>query len=155
MDAPAPKRFAHFSDEELKNKAEAVQKKNTLRNEDKAVRALKAYLNEIGAESDDFFTFTESELDSHLTKFWFSLRKQKKANGDTFYRVSSIYTLRHSLNRALKRYGHNYDITRKECISFTKSIKSFEDAIAELKKNGLGYVSNTKEITQKGNFWLR
>ena len=128
----------------IKEQIRCSTKKNTIRNEEKAVRAFKAYLSEISSKSDNFFTFTESELDQHLAKFWFSLQKQKKdtdSDEETFYRVSSMYTMWHSLNRALKRYGHNFDITRKECISFTKSIKAFKDVIAELKKN-----------TQAGNF---
>ena len=90
------KHFAHFTEEELKNKSDAVQKKNTIRNEEKALRAFKAYLNEISSKSDNFFTFTESELDQHLAKFWFSLQKQKKdtdTDEETFYRVSSMYTM--------------------------------------------------------------
>ena len=154
MDPPPPKCFAHFSDEELKQKGENVQKKNTIRNEEKAVRAFKDYLTEVDAENNNFFVFTERELDSHMAKFWFALRKKKKSGGDdsdNYYCVSSMYTMRQSLNRALKRYGHEFDITKKSCVSFTKSIKAFEDAIAELKKLGKGFMINTPEINPTGN----
>ena len=166
MEGPPRKRFAHYSEEELKEKSESVQKKNTLKNEEKAERAFKSYLTEIGVKNTDFYTYTEAELDGHLAKFWFGPRKvPKRGNKSTFmsdindveavednkYKVGSLYTMRHSLNRALKRYGHNFDITKKASISFTKSIKAFEDAIAELKKEGKGFVRNTPEITQAGN----
>ena len=152
---PPAKRFAHFSEKELEEKALSVQKKNTLRNEEKAVRAFKEYLSEVEAPTD-FFVFNEPELDSYLSKFWFCLRKKKKTNHDNsdHYRVSSMYTMRHSLNRALKRYGHEFDITKKSCTSFTKSIKAFEDAIAELKKMGKGYVINYPEIPDSGNCYI-
>ena len=59
-----------------------------------------------------------------------------------------MYTMHHSLNRALKRYGHEFDITKKIFFtSFTISIKAFDDAVVELKKLGKGYVINTPEIT--------
>ena len=40
MAQPPVKHFAHFTEEELKNKSDAVQKKNTIRNEEKAVRGI-------------------------------------------------------------------------------------------------------------------
>ena len=164
MDGPPTKRFAIYSNDELKQKAEAVQKKNTLKNEEKAERAFKAFLTESGVENNDFYTYTKSELDSHLAKFWFGARKAPKKTkktsfmskdteadiDDNKYKVGSLYTMRHSLNRALKRYGHNFDITKKSSISFTKSIKAFEGAIAELKKEGKVFVENTPEVAQTG-----
>ena len=58
--------------------------------------------------------------------------------------------MRYGLNRALKRFGHNYDITKKASISFTKSIDAYEDAQREQKAQGYGYVSSYKEIPLEG-----
>ena len=64
--AEAKKCFAHFSDEELVSKQKKVQNPSTLKNKEAAERLLKEYLREVGAESDNFYTFTEKELDKHL-----------------------------------------------------------------------------------------
>ena len=127
-------------------KQKDLQNKNSLKNEKKAERAFKLYLSEAGEEDTDFHSYSEEKLDYHLSKFWFAAHTQ---NGD-YYHVSSLDNLRHSLNRSLKRFGHNYDITKSECISFTKSIKAFKDATAELKKQGKSYVENTKGIPPQG-----
>ena len=71
MAQPPVKHFAHFTEEELKNKSDAVQKKTLLEMKRKLLEVFKAYVNEISSKSDNFFTFTESELDQHLAKFWF------------------------------------------------------------------------------------
>ena len=60
-------------------------------------------------------------------------------------------TTRYSLNRALVNYGHNFDITHKNSLSFKRSIKAFEDSQKDKKKRGLGHVKNTEEIPQEGN----
>ena len=147
MGEPKKKRFKLLTDAELTDKQKQLQNKNSLKNEKKAEKAFKLYLEEVGEEDNNFYTYTEAHFDYHLAKFWFAARTEK---GD-FYRVNSLENLRHSLNRALKRFGHAYDITKPECISFTKSIKAFKDAISEFKKSGKGYVENTKEITPQGN----
>ena len=106
-EANSKKRFAHFSDNELREKSRKVQDVNTLKNEKKAERVFKHYLSEVGA-CEDFYNFTEQELDSHLCKFWFAARTQKNEE----YKVGSLETLRYGLNRALKCFVHEFDITR-------------------------------------------
>ena len=146
MDEPANKRFKLISDAELHQKQYDLQNKNSLRNEKKAEKAFKEYLAAVGEADTNFYAYTEEELDTHFAKFWFAARTQK---GD-FYRVSSLENMQHSLNRAMKRFGHSIDVTRPECISFTKSIKAFKDACTELKRMGKGYVENYQAITQPG-----
>lgn len=152
MVEPAKKkqRFIHHSDEEMQEKQEKLQNSNTIANEKKAVRAFKAYLEEIGEENTDFFTYTEEELDRHLSKFYFSARKE---NDGDMYKISSLESLRYGLNRALKKYGHKFDITKRECSAFTKSIKAFEDAKLELKQCGKGVTKNTKYIKLTRKFF--
>ena len=55
-----PKCFAHFTDKDLKEKSINI---NTIKNEEKAERALKQFLQETGAENTDFYQYTKSELD--------------------------------------------------------------------------------------------
>ena len=67
-------------------------------------------------------------------------------------KVGSLETIRYGLARAIKRYGHEYDITSKDLSSFTKSNKAFEDACAKLKIKGKGFVDSYKEIHPTGMF---
>ena len=97
-------------------------------------------------ENTNFYGYREAELDHRLAKFWFGTRKKD----NEMYKAGSLDTIRYGLNRALKRYGHEFDITSKNSTSFTKSIKSFKDAKAELKQCGKGFVQNIKEIPLTG-----
>ena len=144
-------RFGTLNLEECITKGISVQNKNTINNEKKSVNIFKEYLTSLGLEDTDFFRFTEDELDHYLTTFWWNARSQKGEE----YSASSMETIRYSLNRALLKFGHNYDITHKNSISFKKSIKSFEDAQKDRKKRGLGRVKNTKEIPAEGNTTLQ
>ena len=117
--AIAAKRFAIFSDEELAKKTFEVQNTNTLKNEHKAERIFVDFLKESGVQDLDFYLYTETERDKDLAKFWFCARKKK--NGD-MYEASSLDTITHGLNRALKHYGHEFDITKATSTSFIKSI---------------------------------
>ena len=99
-------------------------------------------LSQFGVENTDFFTCTQPELDKYLSLFWFNACTQ---DGD-FYSALSMETLRYGLNHTLKCYGHQFDITKRECTSFTDSITKLEDAQKILKKMGKGHVKNYKNI---------
>ena len=101
-----------------------------MKNENKAFNAFKSYLVETGVQDTNFFNFTESELDGHFKTFWFNARTK---DGD-HYSASSLDTIRYGLNRALKKFGHSYDITKRECSSFTESIIAFKSAQKKLGK---------------------
>ena len=101
-----------------------LQNKNTLADEAKATNAFKADLSSIGIKDTDLFTYTEEELDKFLYTFWFNTRMRDGLH----YSTSSMETMRYGLSRALQRYGHNYDITKRESISFLKSIDAYEDS---------------------------
>ena len=141
-------RFGNLSVDECITKGEQIQNRNTLNNEKKCVNIFKEYLSSLGLEDTDFFTFTEDELDHYLTTFWWNARTKKGGE----YTASSMETIRYSINRALTRYGHNFDITHKNSTSFHKSIKAFEDSQKDKKKRGLGRVKNTSEIPAEGKF---
>ena len=63
-------------------------------------------------------------------------------------------TMHYELSRALKRYGHNFDITKRQGISFTSSIEAYEDAQTERKSLGHGHIQSYKEIPIDGKFPL-
>ena len=128
-----------------------LQNKHTVLNEQKASNAFIAYLKEIGVKDTNFFTFTEAELDKHLSTFWFKARKKDGSH----YTASSMETMRYGLSRALCRYGHNYDITKRESISFIKSIEDFEDSQKKRKHGGYGHVQSYKEIPSDGELYLK
>ena len=123
-------RFGTMNIAEINEKEHELKNSNSLKNEKKAVDAFKAYLEQIDAESTDFFVFNEDELDGHLATFWWNARTKK---GDK-YKASSLETIRHGLKRALQNYGHAYNITDKKSASFQKSIKAFETAKKDLKQ---------------------
>lgn len=140
------KRFEAISDEQLKQRQHNLQNKNTIDNERKAERLFKEYLKEIGEEDLNFCEFSEEKLDKHLAKFWFAARTQ---NGQK-YKIGSLETIRYSLNRVLKRYGHKFDITKRECTAFAASIKAYEDASTELKQEGKGFTKNYAAVSPEG-----
>ena len=140
------KRFGELTENDCAIKGEEMQNKNTISSEQKSCRIFKEYLQQIGVQDTNFFLFTEEELDKHLSTFWWNARTRKGTN----YTASSIETIRYSINRALQRYGHNYDITSKNSLSFVTSNKSFQNAQKDRKQNGLGVVKNTEEIPSEG-----
>ena len=88
--ASAQKRFTFFTDQEIAEKRRKLEHKNTLKNEEKATKAFKHYLSENAVDNTDFFTYTEDELDYHLSKFWFSACTQQK---NDHYSASSLETI--------------------------------------------------------------
>jgi hypothetical protein len=136
------KRFEAISNEQLKQRQHNLENKNTTDNEKKAERLFKQYLAEIG-EDLNFCEFNEEKLDKHLAKFWFPARTK---NGQK-YKIGSLETIRYSLNRVLKRYGHKFDITKRECTAFTASIKAYEDAMTELKQEGKGFTKSRAAVS--------
>ena len=148
LQSASNQRFGNLTVQEVENLQVTLQNKNTIANEKKSERIFKEYLQNLGLEDVDFFKFTEDELDHYLRTFWFNVRQK---NGKR-YSCSSLETLRYGLNRALKRYGHNFDITSKASLSFIKSIKAFEDAQALGKSLGVGVVKSHKLIPHARKF---
>ena len=125
---PPNKCFASFSMEEIEAKQRELENKNSVASEEKAVKCFKSYLATLRLEDLDFFKYTEAELDYYLKMWYFNARTKKGEH----YKSGTLNTLCYGLNRALKKYGHNFDIMNPASISFTKSIKAFEDACKKL-----------------------
>ena len=111
--------------------------------------AFKLYLEHLGLKDTDFFKFTKPELDKHLATFWWNACTQKGKK----YKANSLDTLRHELKRAINAYGHEFDITDKKCMSFTKSQKAFETAKKDLKQSGKGHAEIAPAGKKSILFW--
>ena len=137
--------FGTLQVEDIDKKEENLQNKNTIANENKSEPLFKDYLTSLGLEDVNFYRFTEAELDHYLRSFWLNITTK---TGEC-YTSSSLETIHYGLNRALKRFGHNFDITKRESISFTRSITAYANAQRELKQIGKGVVQSIEMITQE------
>ena len=144
-DRDAGFRFGNLSVDQCLTKGEHVQNRNTLNNEKKCVNIFKDYLASLGLEDTDFFTYTEAELNHYLTSFWWNARTKKGGE----YSASSMETIRYSINQALVRHGHNFDITHKNSMSFRRSIKAFEDSQKDKKKEALDVLKTHQKYLHK------
>ena len=141
---PPKKRFVQLTDEDIEEKTRQLYNSNTEANEVKAVKCFKKYLESNNVENTDSFTYTEAKLDRWLKRFYWNACK----SDNEMYTTGSMNTMRYGFNRALRKYGHNFDITKYEFTSFTESIKTFDEACKELKQHGKGFVKSYKEILQ-------
>lgn len=140
-------RFVILTEEEVEEKQRSQQKKNTIAAEKKADRAFRDFLSECPEiESTNFYTFDIPMLDKYLRMFYFGAWQKKDPTKK--YTVSSLEQMRNSLSRALKRFGHTFDITKDS--AFTKSIEGYKDACKELKSEGYGVVKSHKAINAAG-----
>ena len=160
--AEPKQRFLILDDEGLENKNKKAKNVNTEKSDMHAHRAFTKFLEAYGKEGEDleYWNYTASELDNYLAKFWFGAHKEtpekdaEESNKDgltsTMYTANTLRNFRYALNRILKKKNTIFDLISKDNISFHKSNSAFENAIAELKKEGKGDVKSKKEITKDG-----
>ena len=141
-------RFEIFNSQEIKDNNDGQVNKNSVKNEEKAIKCFKAFLSANKEEDTDFFEYPDKKLDKWLAKFYWGARTEKGEK----YSCSTMTTMRYGLNRALQKHGKSYDITKKQYKNFIYSINSFEMAMCDLKKSGKGTVKNTPEITPAHKF---
>ena len=134
--------FKNVTNEEISAKSNEFKNANSLANEKKAVKNFTMFL-EYNKHETNFFGFTEPELDQWLGKFCLDTRTEK---GD-YYSSGSLHTLHYGINRALKEYGHEFNITDKKCKSFMSSNKAFDLTLKEIKNAGKGHHKATPEIS--------
>lgn len=140
-----------MDDDEIDKRQEQQQNQNSIAAEKKAERAFRDFLAECDElESTNFYTFETEKLDKYLRKFYFGARQKKDPTKK--YSVSSLEQMRNSLNRALKKFGHKFDITKSE--EFSCSIEAFKDACKELKAEGYGHINSHKSMTTAGIEYL-
>ena len=123
-------RFVVFSDKQVKDNNDGQANKNSVKNEEKAVKCLKLFLAANKVENTNFFEYSDEDLDCWLAKFYWGARTEKGEK----YSSSTMHTIRYGLNRALQKAGKTYDITKKEYKNFLHSINSFENVLKDLKK---------------------
>ena len=139
---PNAKRYKTVSFDDIKQKEKNFKNPNSLANEKKASKNFQQFLK-FNKKDEDFFNFTEPELDEWLAKFYLGTRTEK----GEFYTSGSLHTIRYGLNRALQQFGHNFDITDKKSLSFQSSNRAFELALKEIKDAGKGHRKATPEIS--------
>ena len=164
------KRFKHHSDDEIQAKKRCLIPKNTQKSNEKAYRAFKNYLEEVG-ETKDMLDLTVPELDAHLGKFWLALRKKdpnagpkcvkindiKEEDGeenenDLYYKATSLDGFRNGLKRFFKSQGKMFDIVKSP--EFQQSHEDFNTAMKELKTIGKADVEHHVEIIDEGNIYI-
>ena len=72
MASASKDRFGNINTDDIRQKEIEFKNKNSLKNEKKAVDAFTAYLKHSDLDDFDFFTFSEADLDKHLTTFWWN-----------------------------------------------------------------------------------
>ena len=121
--------FGTMNLQDVKPREEELQNKNTVNNEEKAIKCFKLYLRSIGVDNDDFFNYSEDELDHYLVMFYFNAQTKNKEH----YTAGSLTTIRYGFKRALKKFGKKFDIANHEYSHLTTSIEAFEAAKKDLK----------------------
>ena len=169
METPkVKKRNKILSDEEIESKKQRFTNSNTTKQEERADRAFRKFLQECGAVSTEYWLYEEDELDNFLGKFYFGARKDIDSDDEEMrnlsdeekdvkrkYSANSLQAFRYGINRNLQKRGHVYDITSKGSISFRKSTDLYVKALKELKEDGLAEVKSHPEIAETGKKVLK
>ena len=134
------KRFATVDEDEIQRILEEKDSVNTRRATDSAVRTLQAYLREKGL-SENFEDLSKTDLNMVLSKFYTEARQE---NGQ-MYKKSSMFALRHGLNRYLS--CKPIDLIHDP--EFKESNKTFAAIIKELKRQGLGGVEHHPPVEEE------
>ena len=132
-------RFAEPSALEKENKLIQMHAQNTKKAERKCARIVKDYLRETG-QSDKFEEWSTTALNSMLSNMYLALRKPDGG----MYKCTSLTAFRFSLNRYLKSIPRNIDIIKGS--EFIEANSSFQAALAELKRNGMGGITYYAEL---------
>lgn len=130
-------RFATVNDFEYNRILREKDALNTRRATETAVRTFKAYLREKGL-SEDFEGLPFPELNNIISKFYTEARQE---NGE-LYRRSSMFSLRHGLNRYLAT--KSIDLIHNP--AFKEANTTFSAVVKELKRQGLGNIDHYPPI---------
>ncbi|CAG2216012.1 unnamed protein product [Mytilus edulis] len=133
------KRFPSLNNEEIKKILIEKDSKNTRRSTDSSVRTFKSYLREKNLP-EDFENLPNNELDSILFRFYPEARTE---NGE-LYKKSSLFSLRHGINRHLSNFDSGKDIVHDT--DFKDSNKVFLATTKDLKRQGKGGINHYPPI---------
>jgi hypothetical protein len=134
------KRFATVDEDEFQRILKEKDSVNTRRVTNSAVRTLQAYLREKG-QTENFEDLSKTDLYMVLNKFYTEARQE---NGQ-MYKKSSMFALRHDLNRYLS--CKSIDLIHDT--EFKESNKTFAATIKELKRQGLGGVDHHPPVEEE------
>ena len=134
-------RFATTTSLEREQKLKDVHAKNTIKANYTVARTFRAFLKERG-HNQDFENMTTASLNEHLSVLYFELRK---TDGE-MYKCSSLKNFRHGLNRYLQASGRQIDLIHGN--EFVEANKSFNAAMVELKRSGMGGIVHYPEIVE-------
>ena len=137
-DVKPKRRFAEISEKQLQTIVENKDAVDTKRSTNQAVKIFREYLVE-KAQSNDFESFSPSELDTFLGKFYAEARNR---NGE-LYKKSSLTTMRFGLSRHII---NALDIDIMKDLRFKNSNTIFKAVSKDLKRQGLGSVDHYPPI---------
>lgn len=109
-----------------------------------SARLFKDYLIEKGI-TGDFEDFDDCQLDENLGNFYLNVRRLD----GSLYKATSLESIRHGLNRYLKRSPFNKQFDLMKDPQFRGSNQSFKVAVAELKRHGKGDIEHNVAITKE------
>ena len=139
----ASERFAQTTAEERQTKRIQLNSESTLKANKGAAKVFKDYLLERGQQAD-FEKFDVLKLDEWLGQFYMDLRR----SDGTFYKVNSLESIRHGINRYLKNPPFNSKMDIIKDAAFNDSNTNFKAVLAELKRSGKGDVEHYPIITE-------
>ena len=120
-EAKAPnhfKEFACLTDEEISQQRKAIRNKHTLMKNKEVENKFMRYLENIEELDDlDYWTFSVSDLDLYLGRFYWNLRTRE----GTEYKAKSLEGFKFGLNRCLQERGAKFDIVKDS--AFARSNK--------------------------------
>ena len=142
--AEASPNFALITEQDLEDLIDAADSQNTKKQIQYAVNRLSDFAKYKKTSFAAVEAFTTSELDSFLSLFYASLRKQK--DGATLYTKKSMQAIRYGLMRHfLKSKGFNIC----KDVEFDGSNKTFKAMLVKLKDAGKGWVKRKSRISTK------
>lgn len=136
-------RFGQTTDAELETKRLGLHAAKTKKSNAHAARIFREYLLE-KQEDTGFESFSVSRLDESLSRFYVDARKED----GSFYRGTSLESLRYGLNRYLKAppINKSFDIVKDP--EFRSANYSFKAAMAELKRMGNACVKHYPPLSK-------
>lgn len=132
-------RFASVSEEEMADILRNKDAQSTQRSMMQHVKIFEAYLACKGLPTN-FEEFDKPRLADILSKFYVEVRREDKER----YKTGSMISIRAGLNRYLKSKGKSIDITKEPV--FSQANRSFQAALANLKRLGYGDTTHYPEI---------
>ena len=133
-----------LSKDEIKAIRVSTENKNTRKRNESAESKLKNHLKMNGFPNDvDLAQLSYDDLNPVLEHFWFEIRQEDGSK----YRASSLENIFHAMKRCLSSYGFK-ELNKSS--KWARAFEAYQDALKQLKMDGLGFVENYPEIPTAG-----